>query len=178
MQRRLLLLGLPAFLVGGFSFFIVVALPWLLTHQPRPAPDHPIAFNHAVHVDQLGLDCAFCHRTAAVSQTAGMPDVEQCMFCHQVVTEGRHLQATGEIRRIVQMWNEQRTVEWQRVHRMPDHTLFVHDAHIRAGVTCATCHGDVQRMTQVVQVRPLTMRDCVDCHRENSAPTDCAVCHH
>jgi hypothetical protein len=42
---------------------------------------------------------------------------------------------------------------------------------------CATCHGDVKAVRQVEQVRTLKMGDCVDCHRANNAPTDCAVCH-
>jgi hypothetical protein len=30
----------------------------------------------------------------------------------------------------------------------------------------------------VEQVRDLKMGDCVDCHRENNAPTDCLTCHY
>ncbi|MQF85604.1 MAG: cytochrome c3, partial [SAR202 cluster bacterium] len=28
------------------------------------------------------------------------------------------------------------------------------------------------------QVEPLKMGQCVNCHRKNGAPTDCAACHH
>ena len=74
-------------------------------------------------------------------------------------------------------WQQQQPVNWERVHRMPDHVRFLHEAHINAGFDCATCHGDVGNMGQVVQVRPLTMGDCVSCHRANNAPTECATCH-
>jgi hypothetical protein len=43
---------------------------------------------------------------------------------------------------------------------------------------CSTCHGDVASMTKVSQVKPLKMSDCVDCHRDNGAPTDCTTCHY
>jgi hypothetical protein len=83
------------------------------------------------------------------------------------------------------------------VHRLPDHVRFVHEPHIRyltanpsevknttdgvatgpSGV-CSTCHGNVAAMEQVEQVEPLKMGQCVDCHRDNGAPTDCVACHH
>jgi hypothetical protein len=93
-------------------------------------------------------------------------------------------------------------IDWVRVHRLPDHVQFVHDIHVRylmsnpdlivnsknlnilddgtvnASQTCSTCHGAVETMTKVKQIRALKMGDCVDCHRENSAPTDCAICHY
>ncbi len=45
-------------------------------------------------------------------------------------------------------------------------------------MVCSTCHGDVANMPQVQQVQPLKMGQCVNCHRDNNAPTDCAVCHY
>ena len=88
-------------------------------------------------------------------------------------------------------------VNWKRVHRLPDHVRFVHEPHIRYltknpseikgttdGVTegaagvCSTCHGNVAAMKQVEQVEPLKMGQCVDCHRDNGAPTDCVACHY
>ncbi|MGH2356040.1 MAG: cytochrome c3 family protein [Chloroflexota bacterium] len=180
-MRRYLLVGFPALGVAGVVFFIALAVPWLLRHQPYMSPEQPIAFSHRIHVQQAGLDCAFCHRTAADSSTAGYPDVEQCMFCHQVVGPGEagptNRAGQQEIQKVREAWIEQRPVEWVRVHRMPDHTHFVHDAHIRAGVSCAVCHGNVGSMTQAVKVRPLNMSDCVNCHQQTGAPTDCATCH-
>ena len=77
-------------------------------------------------------------------------------------------------------------INWTRVNRLPDHVEFVHDAHVRffmeqEGLTlqqvCSTCHGDVENMVKVKQVRALKMGDCVDCHRQYEAPTDCTICH-
>ena len=31
---------------------------------------------------------------------------------------------------------------------------------------CATCHGDVKKMTTVEQKTPLTMKWCIECHRK------------
>ena len=161
-------------------------------------PEQPIAFPHTVHVQQVGLDCQFCHRTVSTAEAAGIPAVQQCLFCHDLGridgsefdSEGRKVPDTANAE-IVKLQGAfyGRTLEdgtreppqpinWVRVHRLPDHVQFIHEPHIQAGFTCSTCHGDVETMERVEQVRNLKMRDCVDCHRANNAPTDCATCHY
>lgn len=183
-KRRLLLVGLPTLGLAGVVFFITLAAPWWLQRQHFPTdPPQPMLFNHQLHVELVGADCAFCHRTAAQGATAGIPDVEQCMFCHVVVGQaqaperGRTGDAPG-IQQVRQAWVEQRPINWFRFHRLPDHTRFFHDAHVQAGIPCQTCHGDVAGMQQIRQVRPLKMSDCVECHQQTGAPADCGVCHY
>ena len=50
--------------------------------------------------------------------------------------------------------------------------------NISEAQVCSVCHGDVGSMMTVERVRPLKMGDCVDCHRDNAAPTDCTTCHY
>jgi c(7)-type cytochrome triheme protein len=166
-----LILGPAAALFLGL-FYVTVIAPGMLRHQPQPAPQQPIQFDHRVHAMDLGISCAFCHRDAADSPNAGMPAVEQCMDCHQVVGRG-----DPEMDKIRQAWATQQPVEWQRIYRLPDHVQFTHEAHIQAGVSCAECHGNVAEMRTVTMKRPLNMQDCVDCHRQSGAPTECAECH-
>jgi hypothetical protein len=164
---------LPAALLAGGVFFIVIGAPRLQAAQPPAPPTQPIAFDHRIHTQVAGLDCAFCHRTAATGVTAGLPDVQQCMDCHQTVGQGQ-----PEIDKVRTAFRLQQAIDWQRVHRLPDHTRFTHDAHIQAGVACTTCHGEVSQMQQVVQVRSLKMADCVACHQQTNAPTECSTCHY
>ena len=175
------------------------------------APEQPIAFPHTVHAGTdvwtdsegnpkldadgnemygLGLDCTFCHRNVDKGATASIPPVEQCPFCHASV-QGEEL---AEVAKLVDAWENKEPVVWERVHRVPDHVRFVHEAHIRyflergetpagepalvAADVCSTCHGDVAAMAEVKQERSLKMGDCVDCHRDNNAPTDCTTCHY
>lgn len=140
--------------------------------QPQ-APKQPIRFTHNFHVQAAGVDCAFCHRLASSSAEAGIPAIEQCMFCHQVAG----LQ-NPEVQKVIAAYNEGRPIDWVAVHRVPDHVRFLHAPHIAANIDCSTCHGDVGSMAEVRQVRPLNMGDCVNCHRENNAPTDCWICHY
>lgn len=139
----------------------------------------------------LGLDCVYCHRNVDKGATASIPPVEQCVFCHKTVS-GAEL---PEVMELIAAWDNREAVAWERVHRLPDTVRFVHEAHIRffiqdgnllpsgeqamvAANVCATCHGDVAQMAEVKQVRSLKMGDCVDCHRDYNAPTDCTTCHY
>ena len=180
---RLTLVLVPALTLAGGVFFLTVGAPWLLARQHFPMPpDQPIYFSHEIHVQQVGLDCAFCHRTANRADTAGYPDVQQCMFCHIVVDESRAFQVraayAGQIDRLRDAWTERRPLDWMRIHRIPDHSRFPHDAHVQAGVTCSTCHGQAERMELVNQVRSLKMGDCVACHQQTGAPAECGACHY
>ena len=164
----------PGFVLAALVFFVAVGLPWLQARQPRASAAQPIDFDHAVHAQQAGLDCLFCHRSVVVGSVAGMPSLQQCMACHQVVSTGGR---QAEMEKVRQAWQRQQPVEWVRIHRLPDHVIFTHEAHARAGISCAACHGDVAGMRRVTQVRPLHMADCVNCHRATRAPVECIVCH-
>jgi hypothetical protein len=150
-------------------------------------PEQPIDFPHTVHVQKAGLDCQFCHRTVSTDEAAGIPAVQQCLFCHDFSridgSQSESPTAEEQIALLLSYGNpdpgqEPQPINWVRVHRLPDHVQFVHSPHIQAGLTCSTCHGDVAAMETVKQVRNLKMRDCVDCHRVNNAPTDCTTCHY
>jgi Cytochrome c7 and related cytochrome c/Class III cytochrome C family len=173
LSARIPLVLLPAVMVAGGVFFLTIAVPRLQAAQPPAPPTQPIAFDHRIHTQVAGLDCAFCHRTAATGVTAGLPDVQQCMDCHVTVGQGQ-----PEVDKVRNAWVQQQAIDWQRVHRLPDHTRFTHDAHIQAGLACSVCHGEVTQMQQIVQVRPLKMADCVACHQQSNAPTECSTCHY
>ncbi|MEE8519203.1 MAG: cytochrome c3 family protein [Dehalococcoidia bacterium] len=145
-------------------------------------PEQPIAFPHTVHVTEAGIDCQFCHRTVSTDEAASIPAVAQCMFCHdfsKIDGSERSEKAEAEIAKLIgELGSVPEPVNWVRVHRLPDSVQFVHSPHIEQGISCSTCHGDVGSMEVVKQVRNLKMRDCVDCHRTFSAPTDCTTCHY
>lgn len=180
--------------LGGLGVTAIVAFfvlnAWFGVSVLAQAPDQPIDFPHTVHAGTveeggIGLDCTFCHRNVTDGAAATVPSVQQCMFCHSQIT-GTTAQAEREIAKLTAASEAGDPINWKRVHRLPDHVEFVHDAHIRyfaeqngveASAVCSTCHGDVASMTKVKQVRALKMGDCVDCHREYSAPTDCTICH-
>jgi len=168
------MLALPILLlVGGIATALILQRT-VFSPTAQAAPDQPIDFPHTIHATTLNLDCSFCHRTAAEEPHAGVPALEQCMFCHNVVQP----ETSDQIPLLLEAWNNYEGVNWNRVHQLPDHVQFVHEAHINAGFECAECHGDVENMEKIKQVRDLRMDDCVQCHVENVAPIDCTTCHY
>jgi hypothetical protein len=99
------------------------------------------------------------------------------MGCHQIV-QSKDAELQKEVQKLQALWKDGRPVEWVRVHKVAGFVYFSHKRHVQAEVTCQTCHGTVQEMTEVAQVAPLTMGWCVSCHAERKAPLDCVACHH
>ena len=91
---------------------------------------------------------------------ATVPPLSTCMGCHTTVATEQ-----PEIKKLKKHWDNDVPVPWVRIHRVPDHVYFTHQAHINAGLECQTCHGEVETMERVAQVRQLEMGDCVTCHR-------------
>ncbi|NOY50855.1 MAG: c-type cytochrome [Chlorobi bacterium] len=136
-----------------------------LGRQQYYQPDQPIAFSHKIHAGQNQIDCQYCHFTADKSMHAGIPPLATCMNCHSQVKEGKK---TGkkEIAKIYAAFKNNKPIEWVKVHNLPDHVYFNHAQHVKVGkVACAECHGEVEKMDEIIQVKELSMGWCIDCHR-------------
>lgn len=142
------------------------------------SPAQPVNFPHTVHAGKLQMNCVYCHFSATKSPDPGLPAVGTCMGCHTVVATGK-----PEIQKLSNYWNKKQPVPWVRIHKLPEYVHFPHMRHVNAGVSCQTCHGDVQNMDRVYQKNSLNMGWCVNCHTGQSNPPfkaryDCAVCHY
>ncbi len=125
------------------------------------APEQPVPFDHRHHVSDDGIDCRYCHTTVEHSPLASVPSTDICMNCHnQIWNDSPLLQTVRE------SYYDDRPIRWQRVNRIPDFVYFNHSIHVNKGVGCEECHGRVDRMARVYQAQPLTMRWCLDCHRD------------
>lgn len=63
---------------------------------------------------------------------------------------------------------EQQPIPWQKVHDLPDFVHFTHKRHVKAGLECQECHGEVQdTMTVAYRVGELTMGWCLNCHESH-----------
>jgi len=140
-------------------------------------PEQPIKFSHVTHVQKNEIDCQFCHWSVAKAAYAAIPEVETCMGCHLQVMGTTDEQKT-EIAKIGKEYNSQsKPIPWVKVHVMPDHVKFNHKRHVKAGVTCQSCHGQVPEMEVVERVSSMKMGWCIDCHRTQGASIDCYTCH-
>ena len=57
------------------------------------------------------------------------------------------------------------SLEWTRVHDLPDYVYFNHSIHVSKGIGCASCHGRVDQMPLMWKANSLQMEWCLDCHR-------------
>ena len=133
-------------------------------------PVQPIPFNHRFHVQEIGMQCAYCHGGTESSPVATMPAVETCMGCHRIV--GSQLDPIVDLRGY---WDRQEGVPWERVYKLPDFVQFPHDAHIRNELACAECHGAVEEMDRVSQFSSLKMGWCLACHMGEGVESDYAT---
>ena len=142
----------------------VIPIAWArtpyATAEQEPEPQ-PVKFDHRHHVRDDGIDCLYCHRGAESSPFAGVPATSVCMGCHdQIWTKSPELAAVRT------SWFAGEPLRWRRVSRLPDFVFFDHSVHVTHGVGCASCHGRVDQMAEVYATAPLTMRWCLDCHRD------------
>ncbi|WP_438834722.1 c-type cytochrome [Chryseosolibacter histidini] len=160
-----------AFLVGALGFKAVINGLYSVGIQQGYAPKQPIAFSHKIHAGQYEIDCKYCHVGVMKGKSATIPSVNICMNCHNQIKSGTTT-GEGEIAKIVRAYNENRPIEWVRIHNLPDLAYFNHAQHVNvAGVECQTCHGPVQEMDVVRQHSLLTMGWCIDCHRKTDVNT-------
>ena len=139
-------------------------------------PEQPIAFSHVTHVQKNNMDCQYCHWSVAKAAYAAIPEVEACMGCHAWVAGVTDFQ-TSEIKKIKEHYNSGTPIPWVKVHVMPAHVNFNHKRHVKAGVNCQECHGQVPNMPVVERVSSMKMGWCVECHRQRGTSIDCWTCH-
>lgn len=147
---------------------ILAALGWVIAsittsdyvNNTNVAVAQPVPFSHEHHVKGLGISCQYCHSSVTESSSAGMPATQTCMTCHsqiwtnaEILKPVRDSYATGV------------PLQWNRVYDLPDFVYFNHSIHVKKGIGCSSCHGQVNNMPLMRKAQPLFMNWCLGCHR-------------
>ena len=167
--KKVLFWGAVA-LVGAVVLLLVVNYVWAALY---PGPAQPIPFSHRLHVKTKGLQCLFCHNTALKSSSPGMPSVDKCLLCHNVIAS-----QFPPIKRIKTYKKENTPIPWAKVNVVPEHVQFSHQAHLTRGIDCSRCHGNIREMDRVRVVHKFDMNFCVTCHWKSGASVSCMQCHY
>jgi hypothetical protein len=147
-------LALPLIGIGGYAYNMSYGIKLNIPLE------QPVQFSHKHHVADDGIDCRYCHTSVEKSAFAGVPPTETCMTCHsQIWTDSPLLQPVRT------SWATGQPLEWERVHDLPDFVFFNHSIHIKKGVSCVSCHGRVDEMPITWKAKTLSMRWCLECHR-------------
>ncbi len=169
-----------ALVVGGFLTLVIVVYAAPRRMSSTSSTSLMVAFSHKTHVDK-GIDCLYCHSNASRGDVASIPSVEKCMGCHQVVTPADPKER-AEVEKIRRAWAQGKPLRWPRRIDQPDFVYFSHRPHVRAGVQCEACHGDVGSVDMPKRDFHMTMGFCLDCHQQQDPAKvdkliDCATCH-
>ncbi len=150
--------------VLGLAPIYVIGLVWYAaspkTTDVGYAPEQPVPYSHALHAGELGMDCRYCHNTVEQTGHAAIPATETCMNCHQRI----HTRSP-KLEPVRQSASSGQSIEWTKVHDLPDYAYFNHSVHVSQGIGCASCHGRIDTMEVVFQHETLSMGWCLDCHR-------------
>ena len=181
------LLTILLFVLGGYYITKgAIGLGRQKSYEPR----QPIYYSHKVHAGINQISCLYCHGNAWESRHAAIPSVNVCMNCHKAIQSyekgpklydaaGDEINGSLEIQKLYKYagfdpanaakWNPSmaKSVEWVKIHNLPDYVYFNHSQHVHAGnVQCQTCHGEITKMDEVKQFAELSMGWCINCHRE------------
>ncbi|MFC0520477.1 c-type cytochrome [Mesonia maritima] len=186
-ENQFLVIVSAIFLLLASAYFVYGYLMQVGVDQGYE-PVQPIHYSHRIHAGDNQIECKYCHSSARVSKTSGVPSLNVCMNCHKSISEVAPETATedyskefydGEIAKLYDAvgWDpatqsysgEQKPVKWVRIHNLPDFAYFNHSQHVSvAGIQCQKCHGPVEEMEIMKQHAPLTMGWCINCHRETN----------
>lgn len=186
-QNQFLVMVTAIFLLLASGYFVYGYFMQIGVDQGYQ-PVQPIHYSHKIHAGDNKIECKYCHSSARVSKTSGIPSLNVCMNCHKSISEVADATATeeyskefydGEIQKLYKAvgWDtntqaytgDTQPVKWVRIHNLPDFAYFNHSQHVSvAGIECQTCHGPVEEMEIMYQYAPLTMGWCVNCHRETN----------
>ena len=171
-----------------FTIVAAFAITYYISRPERDgvgyAPEQPINFSHKLHAGNMKIDCQYCHVGADKGRHATIPAANICMNCHAIARRNK-----PEIIKLVKYFEDNKPIEWKRIHKLGKFTYFNHSVHVNKSIDCKNCHGDVARMDVLTQVQPFTMGDCLSCHRNahtrlpelgdkiKNGPENCYACH-
>lgn len=162
---------------GGFLLFFAVSAVIAFfgnAHFTRPPVKQPVVFNHRLHVEDEELECSACHAEYETGVHSGMPEAEVCSLCHS--------EAQGdspEEEKLVGMLEAGLPLNWKSLSILPPNVFFSHRRHVPvAGIPCSKCHGEMGKsLAPPANPHPLTMNECIQCHRLQKVSTSCSACH-
>ena len=173
---------------GGMSFIVPLCVSLIIVvgmvailYAFGPSGERvtqPLAFNHAIHLEDAGLACLDCHTNAGTAVYAGLPGADICLDCHD--TDDEEVQQHKEKAKLVPYAESEENIPWVRVAVTKPDVFFSHRRHVTAGeIDCLKCHPDQPALTAPPKTvgEVMTMDDCLDCHEEREVSVDCLVCH-
>ena len=149
------------FVIGALAYGLALINRSAYVTNAGIAREQPILFSHKHHAGELGIDCRYCHSFVERSAYAGIPPTNTCMNCHaQIWLDSPTLEPVRS------SFKTDKSIEWIKVHDLPDFVYFNHSIHVAQGIGCVSCHGRIDKMNLTWQENSLQMEWCLGCHRQ------------
>ncbi len=129
-----------------------------------------IIFPHALHVDDMDLECGECHEGLTTSTRLShdlLPVMDQCSACHDGDTAPEECSACHT------RPDDPATYTWQPIPGL----LFPHQTHLAEAMVCDQCHPGKAGSEGLVPRTPPKMEPCMDCHAVPLTDAGCYTCH-
>ena len=115
---RLSLFG-GVFILAGLGY-----LGWVWAHSSYMTGEsvvlhQPVPFSHDHHTAGLGIDCRYCHTSVEEAASAGIPPVQTCMNCHNIMWNREDMLAP-----VRDAYRAGESIPWNRVYDLPDYVYF------------------------------------------------------
>lgn len=124
-------------------------------------PEQPVEFSHKVHAGDFKIKCVYCHYNAEKGAAASVPTAFDCQVCHIALKYEKETMIP-----VNESFDENKPLQWTKVYVLPDYARFNHSRHLRVQIDCSSCHGETETMERIRRVRDLSMKWCLDCHRD------------
>lgn len=168
---NLLLLGLLLAWTGSLHAGAHQVYRGIEEDLPIEVEKQPVPFNHRRHAG-VGLGCVDCHVTVETKAWASLPNLDLCLACH-----GGDESSSEEIQELKRLQQAGKKIRWVRVYEVPDFVFFNHANHLKAQMTCETCHGPVQEREVLAKEVCTSMTTCMNCHAARIVPNHCSFSH-
>lgn len=158
MLRRLYVLG-------------VLSLAGCMLFEMRGDADLGPGFSHRVHVTELEMNCAACHKEVEGRDRPSLPSEDLCMLCHRKMDSEKpeELRASSFFADGVHQPLNMLSIE-------PE-IIFSHKEHLGVVADCTSCHEGMAESQRLGPTDRIPMDQCIACHERAAIPNDCSVCH-
>ena len=130
-----------------------------------------LAFSHALHHGQEGLDCIGCHSTYDSEEEPGMPVKGQCMLCHADIDAEKPPE-----RQIAALFDGDVNRAQSQSALSPE-IVFSHPTHATDAELCGTCHEGIETSERLDERMAVSMDECSACHATLGVANECSTCH-
>jgi hypothetical protein len=155
----------------GVSFGAYVLWPSHL--ETGYQPEQPLPYSHLLHAGTMKIQCLYWHTNADRGPHATVPLLSTCMKCHeQVQTKDPAGNLKSGLAILLDHWNRQEPIRWNKVNDLADFVYFDHSRHIASNIQCQECHGPIETLEHVRRQYGMKMSWCLQCHRRPLSSKD------